>query len=253
MGVDFGKTARDYARYRTLFPPELFSRLAALGIGLAGQRVADVGTGTGTLARGFAASGCVVAGVDVAPEMLVEARRLDSAAGVVVDYRVAGAEDTGLAAGSWDVVSAGQCWHWFDRSRVLAEVQRLLDPSGALVICYRDYVVEPDNVCAVSEDLVLAYNPGWPMATGYDYPLWMDELGLAGFSRVELLDFVVDVLFTHEEWRGRMRSSNGVGASLSEDAVAAFDAELASILRSRFSVEPLVVPHRVWGVVARRD
>lgn len=114
-------------------------------------------------------------------------------------------------------------------------------------------MIAPDNVCAVSEDLVLAYNPGWPMANDFDDPEWTAELVQAGFSGVERLDFVVDVLFTHEEWRGRMRSSNGVGASLSESAVAAFDAELAGILRSRFPVEPLVVPHRVWAVVARRD
>lgn len=252
MGVDFGRTARDYARYRTAFPPELFARLAAVGIGTAGHRVVDIGTGTGTLARGFAAAGCAVAGVDVAPEMLVEARRLDDEAGVSVDYRVAGAEDTGLPSASWDVVSAGQSWHWFDRPRVLAEARRLLVGCGALAICYRDYVVTPGNLCAVSEELVLAHNPGWPMAkSDYDYPEWTDEVRAAGFGHVTMLDFEVDVLFTHDEWRGRMRSSNGVGASLPDAAVAAFDAELAEILRTRFPDEPMVVPHRIWAVVAR--
>ncbi|MGB3440641.1 MAG: hypothetical protein WBA97_17990 [Actinophytocola sp.] len=85
MSVDFGPTATDYAKYRTGFPPEFFTRLAALGIGVPGQRVADLGTGTGALARELAAAGCVVTGVEVT-------------------YRVARAEDTGLPGGGWDVV-----------------------------------------------------------------------------------------------------------------------------------------------------
>jgi Methyltransferase domain len=75
VAVNFGPTAHDYARYRTDFPPGLFGGLAALGAGLPGQRVVDVGTGTGVLARGFAAAGCTVVGVDVAPELLAEAER----------------------------------------------------------------------------------------------------------------------------------------------------------------------------------
>ena len=57
MGVDFGKTADDYAAHRAGFPRALFDRLAAMGIGRSGQRLLDLGTGTGTLARGFAGGG----------------------------------------------------------------------------------------------------------------------------------------------------------------------------------------------------
>jgi SAM-dependent methyltransferase len=248
--VDFGRTAQDYAAYRTAFPAELLTRLAALGVGLPGQRVVDLGTGTGTLARDFAAAGCVVTGVDVAPEMLDEARRRDGAA---VTYRVAPAEDTGLAGHAWDVVSAGQCWHWFDRPRVAAEARRLLVDGGALAVCYRDYVLRPGNVGAVSEELVLAYHPGWAMAGGFSGHAgeWAAELEHAGFGDVTTVEFDVDVPFTHEAWRGRMRTSNGVGASLSDSDVAAFDADLARLLRERFPEEPLTVPHRVWALVAR--
>jgi SAM-dependent methyltransferase len=249
--VDFGRTAHDYARYRTTFPPELFARLAAVGVGVTGQRVVDLGTGTGVLARGFAAAGCVVTGVDIAPELLDETRR-HSGDGLAVDYRVASAEDSGLPGGAWDVVSAGQCWHWFDRPKVATEALRLLAVGGALAICYRDYVVLPGNVCSVSEELVLAYNPGWPMIGVTGGPEWVDELGAAGFEDVTMFDFEIDVPFTHEAWRGRMRSSNGVGATLSADKVAAFDADLAGLLRERFPHEPLTVPHRIWALIARR-
>ncbi|HVV22184.1 MAG TPA: class I SAM-dependent methyltransferase [Pseudonocardiaceae bacterium] len=248
MPVDFGRTAGDYARYRTAFPAELFTRLADRGIGVAGQRIVDIGTGTGAVAGVFSAAGCHVTGVDVAPEMLVEARRQDP----VGTYVVASGEDTGLPGGGWDVVTAAQCWHWLDHGRATAEAHRLLVPGGALAILYRDYVVEPDNVCAVSEELVLRHNPTWPVAgTDFHGREWSRELAAAGFPDTESFDFTVDVPFTHEAWRGRMRSSNGVGATLSDERVAAFDAELAAILAQRFP-EPLTVPHHIWAIIARR-
>ena len=51
---DFGKTASDYGRYRAGFPAELYDRLQSFGVGLEGQRLLDLGTGTGYLVRGFA-------------------------------------------------------------------------------------------------------------------------------------------------------------------------------------------------------
>jgi SAM-dependent methyltransferase len=245
MKPDFDKTAQDYARYRTGFPPELFTRLAALGVGTAGQRIADLGTGTGALARGFAAAGCVVTGLDIAPELLDKARQLDDR----ITYRVAPAEETGLPGASWDVVSAGQCWHWFDRPRVVAEARRLLVPGGALAICYRDYVLAPGNLATASEELVIVYNAQWTMSGTFETPEWTAELAV--FDQLDRIEFEVDVEFTHEAWRGRMRSSNGVGGSLTDTEVAAFDADLARLLRERFPEQPLVVPHRIWAMVAR--
>jgi SAM-dependent methyltransferase len=248
MPVDFDRTADDYDRYRTTFPARLFTELTARGIGLPGLRVADLGTGTGILARGFAAAGCHVTGVDVAAELLAKAREH----GPGVTYRQAPAEDTGLPGGVWDVVSAGQCWHWFDRSAVAAEARRLLVAGGALVVCYRDYRLVPGGVCDAGEALVLAHNPEWELA-GARFPraTWAAELAAAGFAEVTPFGFDVDVTFTHDQWRGRMRSSNGVAGSMSPERVVAFDTDLARLLREHHP-EPLVVPHEIWGIVAVR-
>ena len=54
MQPDFGLTADDYRRHRAGFPDSFFERLEAFGVGRPGQRVVDMGTGAGTLARGFA-------------------------------------------------------------------------------------------------------------------------------------------------------------------------------------------------------
>lgn len=76
MKLDFGLTASDYAKHRAGFPDSLFERLRAFGIGIAGQDVVDLGTGTGALARGFARRGCRVTGIDPSESMLAAARQL---------------------------------------------------------------------------------------------------------------------------------------------------------------------------------
>src|SRR5436309_9407705 len=130
MSVDFARTAEDYRRHRAGFPSSFFDRLAAHGIGHAGQRVVDLGTGTGTLARGFARRGCRVIGLDPAAAMLEQARENDRTAGIEIEYREARAEDTGLPESSADVVAAGQCWHWFDRTAAAREAARVLRGDG---------------------------------------------------------------------------------------------------------------------------
>jgi SAM-dependent methyltransferase len=247
--VDFGRTAQDYGRFRTAFPAEFFARLAEGGIGLAGQRVVDLGTGTGVLARAFAAAGCAVTGVDVARELLDDA----AAQGSGVSYRLAPAEDTGLPGDAWDVVTAAQCWHWFDRAQVTAEVRRLLVAGGALVICGRDYSLAPGSIGALSEELVLRHNPGWPAPGSVtNVSGWSDELRDNGFGAVRAFEFDVDVPFTHAQWRGRMRSSSGVGASLGAPEVVAFDADLARMLAERFP-EPLLVSHQIWAIISTEE
>ena len=54
MDIDFGRTALDYGRHRAGFPDRFFERLFADRIVAAGDRVLDLGTGTGTVARGLA-------------------------------------------------------------------------------------------------------------------------------------------------------------------------------------------------------
>ncbi|MDF2766853.1 MAG: putative methyltransferase, partial [Rhodospirillales bacterium] len=80
--IDFGRTAEDFATHRAGFPEALFDRLAALGMRMEGAAVLDLGTGTGTLARGFARRGARVTGLDPAAPLLEQARKLDEKAGV---------------------------------------------------------------------------------------------------------------------------------------------------------------------------
>jgi SAM-dependent methyltransferase/ribosomal protein S18 acetylase RimI-like enzyme len=250
--ADFGRTATDYARHRVGFPSSLFERLSAFGIGNAGQQVVDEGTGTGSLARGFARRGCRVIGIDPAAAMMEEAQRLDRQEQLTIEYRLATAEETGLPDASCDVVSAGQCWHWFDRRRAAAEAARILRVGGSIVIAHFDWLPLGGNVVQATEQLIESYNRAWKLGGGLGlHPQWLRDLGEAGFGALETFSYDVSVRYTHEGWRGRIRASAGVAGSLPDEKVRAFDDELARVLVDRYPREPLEVPHRVFAVVAR--
>ncbi len=250
LTADFGKTANDYGRHRAGFPDEFFERLKALGILRAGMRALDLGTGTGTIARGLATRGCEVTGLDRSAPLMEQAAELDREAGAVVKYVNAAAEETGLAAAEFDLVTAGQCWHWFDRPRAAAEARRVLKPVGRLVIAHFDWIPLPGNMAEATEKLIEKHNPKWKLGGGLGiYPLWPRDMALAGFLNIETFSFDLDAIYTHEAWRGRIRASAGVGASLAPDQVAVFDDELRAMLAERFPGDPMRVMHRVFAAI----
>ncbi len=251
--VDFGSVADEYARYRPGFPHVLFDRLAGYGVGTRDQTIVDVGTGTGNLARGFARRGTRVIGIDPDERLIAQARRLDAAVGVSVDYRTGRAESIPLPDGSADVVSAGQCWHWFDAPAAAREFHRVARPGGRAVVAYFDWLPRAGNVVDATERLILEHNPAWHLAGGDGFhtrPL--PHLQAAGFGAVETFSTDLEVSYTHEGWRGRIRSCSGVGAALPRDEADLFDAALARMLAESYPDEPLRIPYRVFAIVASR-
>jgi SAM-dependent methyltransferase len=177
---------------------------------------------------------------------------LDREVGVTTTYIVAKAERTGLPDASFDVVTAGQCWHWFDRPQAVQEVRRLLVPHGWLVIAHFDWIPLPGNVVEATEKLIERHNPDWKLGGGRGmYPRWLTDVAIAGFHNIETFSFDVFTSYSHEAWRGRIRASAGVAASLSPERVAQFDADLQQLLQNNFPADPLAVHHRVFAVVCQ--
>lgn len=252
MHVDFGKTADDYGRYRAGFPDAFFDRIFAMGAVRRRDRVLDLGTGTGTLARGFALRGCEAVGLDRSAALLDKARELDALAGTPVLYQEGLAEAIPFADASFDVVCAGQCWHWFDRPRAAAQARRVLIPNGRLILAHLDWIAQPGNVVEATERLIERHNPAWKMGGGDGIHAYeLTDAAAAGFIDIESFSFDLGIEYTHAAWRGRIRASAGVAASLAAPAISLFDDELGELLARDFPEAVLTVSHRIWAVIAR--
>jgi SAM-dependent methyltransferase len=116
-----------------LHPPDLALRRAfALANIAAGQRVLDLGCGTGDLTADLAGAGAEAVGMEVAQAALDRAR----ARHPQLDFRLAPIDGAIPAAdGSFDVVwSSEVIEHVTDTGRWLTEIRRVLAPRGRLLL-----------------------------------------------------------------------------------------------------------------------
>jgi ubiquinone/menaquinone biosynthesis C-methylase UbiE len=252
--IDFGLRSRDYAEQRPGFPDSFYARLERFRP-LTGARVLDVGTGPGIVAIPLAERGAHVIGTDISENQIKAATELAEARGLSdhCSFELAPAEQSRFANGSFDLITAGQCWHWFDHARALAECTRLLAPGGLLVIAHYCYLPQHSELVRETEALVLELNPAWKLG-GFNglFPWLTDSVVTDAMKLCEQFVYDEDRVMTHESWRGRMRTCNGVGSGgMDEATVQRFDRELAELLAAKYP-EPVRVPHRVHAVIAQK-
>jgi SAM-dependent methyltransferase len=118
----FGAEAERYDRVRPRYPPELYAELLAGGA----TQVLDVGCGTGIAALGFRARGASVLGVEADERMARVAR------GHGLEVEVAPFERWEPRGRSFQLLVAGQAWHWVDPLAGAHKAASVLEPGGRI-------------------------------------------------------------------------------------------------------------------------
>jgi SAM-dependent methyltransferase len=190
-------------------------------------------------------------GTDISPEQIEQAKLLSEAENKNIEYLAVSTEDIDLPKESFDVITACQCFWYFDHERVMPKLAELLKPEGKLVILYMAWLPYEDRIAGMSEELVLKYNPKWSGAGETRHPICIPDAVYEHFEMVDHEEYDLMVPFTKESWHGRMRACRGVGASLSEEELARWDREHRELLH-RIAPEQFEVSHYAALTVLRK-
>lgn len=225
---DFGKTSAVYAQYRDIYPKLFYQKIIDRDLCISGQNVLDVGTGTGVLPRNLYRYGAKWTATDISKQQIEQAIRLSN--GMDIDYYAVPAEKIDFPDNSFDVITACQCFVYFNHDITAPLFHRILKPDGHLLILYMAWLPYENKIAKASEDLVLKLNPDW---NGYgetmhaiNLPEYYDKY----FDIVHHEEYPVNVHFTRESWNGRMKSCRGIGASLSDKEIELWENEHLKLL-----------------------
>lgn len=225
---DWGRTSADYAKYRDIYPQKFYDKIIDRGLCVSGQSILDVGTGTGVLPRSLYRYGAKWTASDISENQIEQAQILSK--DMNIEYLVASAENTDFPDDSFDVITACQCFMYFNHEQIAPRFFRMLKPGGRILLLYMSWLPSEDSIAEASEKLILKYNPGWSGAGQKMRPIHIPDCYLEKFDLIYHEEYPLEVHFTRESWNGRMKACRGIGASLTEQEISAWEQEHIKLL-----------------------
>ncbi len=251
LAATFDRAADLYHEARPDYPERLFDRLVELTGVRAGDRVLEVGAGSGKATVPLARLGMKVVALEPGPALASAARR-HLAAFPDVDVVESPFERWQGEAGSVDLVAAATSWHWVDPALRYRLARRALRVGGHLAVWTASHVFPPDGD-SFFDDIQQVYDeigaPHPPDAPARPAPGELPELsteiaasGLFDVVAVEHLDWTVD--YDAEGYIALLRTFSGHIDMTHEQRERLFGE-----IRRRLALRRDRRVRRGWGVV----
>ncbi len=256
LGATFDRAADRYHDARPAYPERLFDRLVEVARLRPGDRVLEVGAGTGKATLPLARRGLRVTALEPGPALAARSRA--NLAGYpdveVVEDRF---EEHGLGLSEYDLVAAATSWHWLDPEVRYQLAARALRPGGHLAFWSAAHVfpLGGDPFFMEIQDVYDEIGEGLPSQTPRPMPGELPEhtaeteaSGLFDVVAVEHFDWTVD--YDADAYIRLLSTFSG------HIAMAPVQRErLFGEVRRRLALRPQGCLRRGWGTalhVARR-
>jgi cyclopropane fatty-acyl-phospholipid synthase-like methyltransferase len=188
-------------------------------------------------------------GADISANQIEQARKLSAKANMSIEYIVSSAEAVEFPDCTFDVITACQCFIYFDKDVIGKKLHSLLKDGGHFCKLSMIWLPEESEIAKTSENLVLKHNPTWTGA-GFTrescttYGLELPECLADFFEIANAVSYDVPLLFTRESWHGRMKACRGIGASsLTAEQIAEWECKHIAYLQN--VPEKFEIPHFV--------
>lgn len=249
FGTQFGLSHRVYRDFRPPYPDALYQRIFAT-VG-ANDLAVDLGAGTGLVSTVLGGHFRRVCAVEPDPAMAAHLREVAPH----VELVASAAEQADFAAGSVDLVTCANAFHWMNGPVVAEAVARWLRPAGVFAGWRYPMPAVPGPIAG----LLAREMPRW-LAFRDPRVLDMDSMRTSFVAQrdVEMLAEEVianPVSLELEAFLGFLRSVSFIAAflrSLGAEGAHAYLLGLADELRTIAGQEPLLLEFPLTLVMARR-
>ena len=217
IAESFGREAERYERTRPTYPKAMVDAILTAS---PGRDFLDVGIGTGISARPFRQEGCHVLGVEPDKRMAEYARQSG------FEVEIGKFEEWEPAGRTFDVVIAGQAWHWVDPVIGASKAAEVLRPGGRIALFWNAMSFPPEFAEGFSAVYRRAlpefpfFQNGAPGGAGSYAPLSdkaIDGLRHTGaFDEPEQWQFDWERPYTRDEWLEQVPTFGGHSQILPE-------------------------------------
>lgn len=202
----FDKTVEDYLKYRPSYPEDIYSLLVNQFDLTPEKVIADIGSGTGFLAKLFLSHGHAVYGVEPNQAMrkaaeiyLNENLNFHSLNGL--------AEATTLDDESIDWIVVGTAFHWFDVKKTKIEFKRILKSPGFCLVVWNVRNTKQSVLLQDYENLILTYSNDYNKSRAHEFEQTIVEDFFYPFE-MKTATFVNKQQFSWDGLKGRLLSTS---------------------------------------------
>jgi SAM-dependent methyltransferase len=259
LRVTFDSAAGSYHQARPDYPDELFDQLVRLANLRAGDRLLEVGCGTGKATLALAGRGFAITCIELGAGLAAAARRnLAAHPGVRV---VHGAFESWQppAGMPFDLVFAATAWHWIDPAVKYRKAWELLGPGGHLAFWSAAHVIPDggDPFFAQIQDVYDEIGEGLPGDWAFLRPGELPDEG----AEIAASGLFEDVQVRHLDWEISYDADGYIGLLETFSGHIAMQPwqrdRLYGEIRRRLAERPDGRLRRHWGaalhVALRRD
>ena len=202
----FSDRVENYVKYRPTYPIELIDHLKKNSIITNGQNIADIGSGTGIFSKLLINTDNNVYAVEPNKEMRTAAEKSlkNNPNFISVDGT---AENTTLKENSIDIITAAQCFHWFDLQKTRKEFLRILKPNGYIVLIWNVREIEASPFLFEYENLIKSHCPNYSQVNSgnIDFDKIINFINPKNTQKFSCMN---EQLFDFEGLKGRLKSSS---------------------------------------------
>ncbi|WP_238653141.1 class I SAM-dependent methyltransferase [Paenibacillus piscarius] len=205
-GERFSNRVDSYVKYRPSYPSEAVDYLYN-DIGLRpNSKIADIGSGTGSLSKLLLERGSEVIAVEPNQAMR-EAAEQRLASHPNFQSRSGSAEATGLPDQSVEFIVCAQAFHWFDQAAAQTEFRRILQPGGKVILLWNSRLTHGTSFREEYDQLLLTYGTDYAQVNHKN----ISEAMLVAFFKENTMhksQFEMTQEFDFAGLRGRLLSSS---------------------------------------------